>query len=92
MLAFYRKHAYNGLTMQTQHLLKVMSPGEVATALNIKVQAVYQWRKDREVPALRQYQLREYLTVHAPDKLARIEAASVPARTKRRTKPDTAQA
>lgn len=60
--------------MRTQHLLSVLSPGEVASILNIKVQAVYQWPKDKEVPALRQYQLREYLTANDPEKLSRLDA------------------
>jgi len=85
MLAFARKHAYNQ-GMRTQHLLKVMPPMRVASVLNIRVQAVYQWGDS--VPALRQYQLREYLAANEPEILTQIDAARrLPKR--RRKSPNT---
>lgn len=58
-----------------------MTPTRVASILKIKVQAVYQWGE--QVPVLRQYQLREWLTEREPETLARLQSASRQAKRRR---------
>ena len=71
MLEMKTNYAYNEQTMKTHQLLSVLTPGEVSEALGITVQAIYQWPE--EVPRLRQYEIRDFLCLHRPEKLQELD-------------------
>lgn len=75
MLELKTKHAYNGLIMKKENLLKVFTPTELSEALGITVQAIYQWPE--EVPRLRQYEIRDHFSVAAPEKFKDLIAMDV---------------